>query len=117
MDNTGNTGAMDDVDAIGPILASIGHELTGLSATAEHMQDILSPLLLPGLLSNPDTIMGLQELDRLTQTLRALSSVALQLSRAADAGWKIDLEPVLAAVPLAGLVKNLRANQRFDAAD
>ncbi len=89
------------------VLGAVGRELDTLGTLVEHIQEALSPVLSPALLADPGALAGLQELDRLIQTLRALSGVAVGLSGAADRTWTVGSRVLWATVPLADLATRL----------
>ena len=93
--------------SINVVLGAIGRELDGLGDDMDRLQEELSPALMPVLLAHPEIITGLQELDRLSQTLRALSSLVQQIGTKQPEAPLPDLSGLIAAVPLGDLASRL----------
>lgn len=91
---------------IGMVLAAIGRELERLSSDVDRLQDDLSPALTSALIAHPKIMIGLQELDRLAQTLRALSSLAQQIDTQ-QAEVPSHVSGLIAALPLGDLASRL----------
>lgn len=64
---------------MGLVLAAIGRELDRLGGDVDRLQDELSPAFTSALMARPEIMIGLQNLDRLAQMLRALSSLVQQI--------------------------------------
>lgn len=93
----------------GAVLAAIGRELDGLGDDIDRLQENLSPALVlaPALVAHPEIMIGLQDLDRLAQTLRALSNLVRQIgSKQAEVPLS-DLSDLVAAIPLGDLAGRL----------
>lgn len=89
------------------LLDAMGRELSSLGAMADRVQAALSPALSSQLLSHPGVLVGLQDLDRLAQSARALGAVADRLSASVTIEGPLDTDGVLAALPLADLAARL----------
>ena len=111
-----DTGSAPDKgsDAVpaGVMLDAIGRELDRLGCDVDRLQDMLSPALTPVLVAHPEAMIGLQDLDRLAQTLRALSGLVRQLGIRAAEGPVPDLPSLMAAIPLADLAFRLGQRER-----
>lgn len=92
---------------IGLVLASIGRELDRLGDDVERLQDNLSPALTTVLMEHPEIMVGLQELDRLAQTLRALSSLIQQIDAQQTELLFSHISDLVADLPLGDLASRL----------
>ena len=92
---------------ISMVLATIGRELERLGGDVDRLQDALSPALTSALMAHPEIMIGLQELDRLAQTLRALSGLAQQIGiQEAEIPFS-HISCLIAALPLGDLASRL----------
>ncbi len=91
------------------LLEAMAAELRSLGAMTDRVQDALSPALTPAVLSHPEVLASIQDLDRLAQTVRALAAIAERLSDCTVAGEVIDPEAMLRSVPLGDLAARLGA--------
>jgi hypothetical protein len=95
--------------SVAAMLEAISCELGTLGAGVEHIQEVLSPALTQALLTNPGAMIGLQELDRVAQTLQALSGIVSRMVGVPGLDQALDIQSTLAAVPLAELAARLHA--------
>ena len=98
----------------GTLLMRIGEELSELGQDLDRVQDALSPVLAPTLLSHPEAVEGLQHLDRVSQAIQALSLVTHRLSRGLSGqGWPSD-EALFGDLHLGDLVHRLARSDEPD---
>lgn len=102
-----DTGGVPGGVPAGMMLDAIGCELDRLGCDVDRLQDMLSPAFTPALAAHPEAMMGLQDLDRLAQTLRALSGLVRGLGLRAPEGPVPGLPSLMAAIPLADLAFRL----------
>lgn len=73
----------------------------------DRLQEEMSPALGTVLVDHPEVMIGLQELDRLAQTLRALSRLVQQIGATQADVPSPDLSGLIAAIPLGDLASRL----------
>jgi hypothetical protein len=100
---------------VGDLLTGLAEELGALPARFERGERAVATGLAAGSLSHAQSV-ALQDMDRIAQTLSALSTVLGRTAARIDPDLTIDAGRMLASVPLAALGDRLRA-ATLDGAD
>lgn len=89
------------------VLTTLSHEVRVLSDSVNDLQDLIGNLVVAGAFGGSQSLYELQCLDRLSQSLDAISSYLVGISKLARPEWKIDVAEALSSVKLAEVSERL----------
>jgi len=78
-----------------------------LSDSVNDLQDLIGNLVVAGAFGGSQSLYELQSLDRLSQSLDAVSNYLIGISKLAKPEWKIDVSEALKSVKLADVSERL----------
>jgi hypothetical protein len=109
MDVTANEANGNNVKLVpvAEVLTTLSHEVRVLSDSVNHLQDLIGNLIVAGAFGGSQSLYELQCLDRLSQSLDAISSYLGGISKLARPEWKIDVSEALSSVKLAEVSERL----------
>jgi hypothetical protein len=109
MDVTANEANGNNVKLVpvAEVLTTLSHEVRVLSDSINHLQDLIGNLIVAGAFGGSHSLYELQCLDRLSQSLDAISSYLGGISNLARPEWKIDVSEALSSVKLAEVSERL----------
>jgi hypothetical protein len=98
--------------AIPEVLTSVSHEIRLLSDGVNDLQGLISNLVVAGAFDGGQSVYELQTLDRISQSLDALSDYLGGASKLALPEWKIDVVEASRGVKLAEICDRLASVKR-----
>ena len=114
---------MERSDVIGPpqtlslLLERVTGELRSLAMIVEEMQDGLGPILSDVSAREPEIYRHAQNIDLVWQTLTGLADVVALAARERPGNQAVDIEAIVAGLPLANVARRLRGLTEADAGD
>lgn len=94
------------------VLETVGHEIRILADGVNDLQELVSNLVVAGAFGGSNSLYGLQSLDRISQSLDAISDYLGGLSKLASPHWKIDVTEASRCVKLAEVADRLNGVKR-----
>ena len=109
MDVTANEANGNNVKLVpvAEVLTTLSHEVRVLSDSVNDLQDLIGNLVVAGAFGGSQSLYELQSLDRLSQSLDAVSNYLIGISKLAKPEWKIDVSEALKSVKLADVSERL----------
>lgn len=102
-----NTSAKGLVVPLADVLSRAGHELTHIAWFLQHLQILLSPLIIKAAEHDADHMRHMQSLDHIEQKIMGLADFVTALSNLAHEHWQIDPAAAADRVLLADLSARL----------
>ena len=100
-------GSKAELVAVPEVLTTLSHEVRVLSDSVNDLQDLIGNLVVAGAFGGSQSLYELQSLDRLSQSLDAVSNYLVGISKLAKPEWKIDVSEALRSVKLADVSERL----------
>ena len=107
VDAKGMTETRATLTSLPDILATVSHEVRLLADSAGELQNLLGNLVFTVGAGGSSALYDLQALDRLSQSLEAMSDFVGELAKLSPPDWKIDATAASHAVGLAELGRRL----------
>jgi len=106
--NVNNTnGAARALVPVPEILTTLSHEVRVLSDGVNDLQDLIGNLVVAGAFGGSPSLYQLQCLDRISQSLDAISDYLGGISKLSSSDWKIDVAEASRSVKLAEVSERL----------
>jgi hypothetical protein len=100
-------GSKAELVPVPEVLTTLSHEVRVLSDSVNDLQDLIGNLVVAGAFGGSQSLYELQCLDRLSQSLDAVSNYLGGISKLAKPEWKIDVSEALSSVKLADVSERL----------
>ena len=100
-------GCKAELVAVPEVLITLSHEVRVLSDSVNDLQDLIGNLVVAGAFGGSQSLYELQSLDRLSQSLDAVSNYLVGISKLTKPEWKIDVSEALKSVKLADVSERL----------
>jgi hypothetical protein len=93
------------------VLTTLSHEVRVLSDSVNDLQDLIGNLVVAGAFDGSPSLYELQCLDRISQSLDAISDYLGGISKQSSGEWKIDVAEASRGVKLAEVSERLNGNK------
>ena len=100
-------GSKAELVPVPEVLTTLSHEVRVLSDSVNDLQDLIGNLVVAGAFGGSQSLYELQCLDRLSQSLDAVSNYLVGISKLTKPEWKIDVSEALRSVKLADVSERL----------
>jgi hypothetical protein len=94
------------------VLTTLSHEVRVLSDGVNDLQDLIGNLVVAGAFGGSPSLYQLQCLDRISQSLDAISDYLGNISKLSSSEWKIDVAEASRSVKLAEVSERLNGIER-----
>jgi len=94
------------------VLETLSGEVRLLAGEMNDLQELVSNLVVAGAFGGSNSIYKLQSIDRIWQSLEAISDYLSGVSNLSSASWKIDVAAASQSVKLAEVAERLRGIKR-----
>ncbi len=101
------------VEPIAEILGRVSQELDDLAEHLQHVQDLISPLVLKSASLEPGLLQEIQAVDHIEQKLTCLSRFLSALAPLMHGHWVLDMSEASEVVTLSELARRLRTAERI----